>query len=85
MSCSEEKELLNKAIHFAITNSWDACHKIVQDLHSADAYWIHAVLHKIEGDEFNSRYWYERAGRPYDAFDNPKKELLFIRKIFIKK
>ena len=55
MSGSEDKELLNQAIVFAINDSWDASHQIVQDLHSSKAYWIHAVLHKIEGDEFNSR------------------------------
>ena len=79
MSGSEDKELLNQAIHFAINNSWDACHNIVQDLHSADAYWIHAVLHKIEGDEFNSRYWYERAQQSYEAYNDPKQELIFIQ------
>jgi hypothetical protein len=79
MRGSEDKELPNQAIHFAINNSWDACHKIVQDLHSADAYWIHAVLHKIEGDEFNSRYWYERAQQSYEAYNDPKQELIFIQ------
>lgn len=43
------------------------------------AYWIHAVLHKIEGDEFNSRYWYERAQQSYDAYNDPKQELTFIQ------
>jgi len=79
MPGSQDKELLNQAIHFAINNSWDACHKIVQDLHSAEAYWIHAVLHKIEGDEFNSRYWYERAQQSYEAYNDPKQELIFIQ------
>ena len=85
MSCSEEKELLHQAIRLAIKGIWDGSHRIVQDIHSIEAYWIHAVLHKAEDDEFNSRYWYERAGRLYEAFDNPKKELLIIRKLFIQK
>ncbi|MEY3891481.1 MAG: hypothetical protein RL626_559, partial [Pseudomonadota bacterium] len=49
-------------------------------LHSTQAYWIHAVLHKIEGDEFNSRYWYERAQQSYEAYVDPIQELIFIQK-----
>ena len=79
MRGSEDKELLNQAIVFAINDSWDASHQIVQDLHSSEAYWIHAVLHKIEGDEFNSRYWYERAQQSYDAYNDTKQELIFIQ------
>jgi hypothetical protein len=79
MGGSKDKELLNRAIDFAINDSWDESHKIVQDLNSTEAYWIHAVLHKIEGDEFNSRYWYERAQQSYEAHSDPKKELIFIK------
>jgi hypothetical protein len=79
MSGSNQKELLNKAITFALSGLWDASHKIVQDLHSSQAFWIHAVLHKIEGDEFNSRYWYERAQQSYEAYNDPKQELIFIQ------
>jgi len=79
MRGSKDKELLNQAIVFAINDSWDESHKIVQDLNSTEAYWIHAVLHKIEGDEFNSRYWYERAQQSYEAYSDPKKELIFIK------
>ena len=79
MRGNEDKELLNQAIVFAINDSWDASHQIVQDLHSSKAYWIHAVLHKIEGDEFNSRYWYERSQQSYDAYNDSKQELTFIQ------
>jgi hypothetical protein len=79
MSGSNQKELLNQAITFALSGLWDASHKIVQDLHSSQAFWIHAVLHKIEGDEFNSRYWYERAQQSYEAYNDPKQELIFIQ------
>jgi len=79
MSSSKHQGLLNQAIAFAIRDSWDASHKIVQDLHSTQAYWIHAVLHKIEGDESNSRYWYERAQQSYEAYIDPIQELIFIQ------
>ena len=43
---------------------WDGAHKIVQDDPSPEAAWVHAHLHRVEGDLANARYWYGRAGRP---------------------
>ena len=43
---------------------WDAAHRIAQDITSDDGAWIHAYLHRKEGDLGNAGYWYQRAGRP---------------------
>jgi len=43
---------------------WDAAHKLVQDESSADAAWVHAYLHRVEGDLGNAGYWYRRANKP---------------------
>jgi len=43
------------------------------------AAWIHAVLHKIEGDHSNARYWYRRAGKLEHISDEAKGELAEIR------
>ncbi len=43
---------------------WEAGHRIVQDLHGPDATWVHAYLHRKEGDLSNARYWYRHAGQP---------------------
>lgn len=42
---------------------WDAAHRAVQDSDTAEAAWVHAYLHRKEGDLSNARYWYRRAGR----------------------
>jgi hypothetical protein len=42
---------------------WDAAHRIAQEDDSRDAAWVHAYLHRKEGDISNARYWYARAGR----------------------
>ena len=47
----------------AARGDWDSAHKIVQDDGSADAAWVHAHLHRVEGDLDNARYWYGMAGR----------------------
>jgi hypothetical protein len=76
---SIKNELLN-AIELALKGEWDGAHGLVQN-HEEDATaaWIHAVLHKIEGDTGNSRYWYRRAGRLDHAEDEPRPELATIR------
>jgi hypothetical protein len=73
------QELL-KAIDLALKGEWNAAHEIVQQYEDTTASWIHAVLHKIEGDESNSRYWYRRAGKLEHFSDESKAELAEIRK-----
>ena len=43
---------------------WAAAHATVQDLETPAAAWVHAYLHRREGDQSNARYWYTRADRP---------------------
>jgi hypothetical protein len=43
---------------------WDAAHRIAQDIVGEDGAWVHAYLHRREGDDSNAAYWYRRAGKP---------------------
>ena len=71
---------LVRAIDLAIDDKWDEAHEIAQrDESNATAQWIHAVLHKIEGDLVNSRYWYRQAGRLDWVDKEPLDELRSIR------
>ena len=73
-------EELIKAIELALAGQWDDAHGIVQQYESdSTAAWIHAVLHKIEGDSGNSRYWYRHAGKLEHFPDEPRAELAMIR------
>ncbi len=45
-------------------DEWDAAHNLAQSDHSRDGAWVHAHLHRIEGDLANASYWYRRADRP---------------------
>jgi len=69
------KSELLKAVKLAQNNDWNAAHRVVQEYNSATACWIHAVLHKIEGDESNSRYWYARCNTHYEDFPDFNDEL----------
>ena len=53
-----------RALWHAARGDWDAAHGIAQEIESADGSWIHAYLHRVEGDPGNAAYWYRRAGRP---------------------
>jgi hypothetical protein len=71
---------LIRAVEMALAGQWDEAHKVTQR-HEGDATadWLHAVLHKIEGDAENSRYWYRRVSHEYEEYDDPKAELAAIR------
>jgi hypothetical protein len=71
---------LLKAIELALSDQWDAAHRLVQQYDAdRDASWIHAVLHKIEGDLGNARYWYRRADKMEHVEQTPRAELELIR------
>ena len=46
---------------------WTRAHEIAQDDPSVDAAWVHAHLHRVEGDMANAGYWYRRAAHPVPA------------------
>ena len=52
------------ALWWAAKGNWDAAHKIVQDEETTEAAWVHAYLHRVEGDLGNAGYWYRQAGKP---------------------
>jgi hypothetical protein len=54
---------LLKALWFEGKGDWESAHNIAQDVHSNDGSWIHAYLHRVEGDLGNASYWYSRANR----------------------
>ncbi|MDE5459892.1 hypothetical protein [Bradyrhizobium sp. CSS354] len=52
------------ALWWAAKGDWDQAHRIVQDESSREAAWVHAYLHRVEGDLGNAGYWYRQAGQP---------------------
>ncbi len=44
-------------------NNWDRAHSLIDSAPGSDCAWVHAHLHRIEGDDANASYWYRRAGR----------------------
>lgn len=57
------------ALWWAKKGDWGKAHQIVQDAVTADAAWVHAYLHRVEGDLGNAAYWYRQAGKPAASGD----------------
>jgi len=65
---SEEWSVPLKSLWFDAKGDWEASHDIAQDLHSQMGSWIHAYLHRKEGDEWNAGYWYRKAGKSFPEY-----------------
>ncbi len=76
------REDLARAIDLALAGDWKQAHLIAQRFEDDRiACWLHAVLHKIEPDEANARYWYREAGQFYESYADPKAELAAIKAV----
>jgi hypothetical protein len=51
------------ALWWAAKGEWSQAHQLVQDAQGTDAAWVHAYLHRVEGDSGNAGYWYRQAGK----------------------
>jgi hypothetical protein len=67
---------LNRALEHLMAGDWQAAHAIVQvDESSALACWAHGIVHIMEGDLANARYWYSQAKRAFPAEPNARSEI----------
>ncbi|HEX4851526.1 MAG TPA: hypothetical protein VFV08_12000 [Puia sp.] len=67
-----------EALWYDAKGDWDKSHQIVQDLNSSEAAWIHAYLHRKEGDISNADYWYgiARKKRPSVSLEKEWEDLV---------
>ncbi|MDP3088557.1 MAG: hypothetical protein Q8M99_10285 [Methylotenera sp.] len=71
---------LNIAVNAALLGDWHSAHHIVQKYNDANANWLHAILHKMEDDEWNSKYWYAKTdGKQYEDYADANMELIAIQ------
>ena len=60
----ESESIILQALWWVRKGNWDKAHELVQDDPGKEAAWVHAYLHRVEGDNFNAAYWYRIANRP---------------------
>lgn len=53
------------ALWWDANGNWAKAHEIAQEIESPDAAWVHAYLHRKEGNEGNAGYWYAQARKPH--------------------
>ncbi len=73
-------ESLARAVDLLTAGAWQEAHEIVQDQDSALAAWLHGIVHTLEGDLDNARYWYRKAGRVFPGQDAAQEELVAARR-----
>ena len=54
-----------QALWWAKKGDWERAHDLAQDANSRHGDWVHAYLHRVEGDPNNAAYWYARAKEPF--------------------
>ncbi|RIV42034.1 hypothetical protein [Flagellimonas pelagia] len=58
-----------QALWYDAKGDWESSHDIAQDIHSPMGSWIHAYLHRKEGDRWNASYWYGQASKSFPSYD----------------
>lgn len=53
-----------QSLWLAGRGEWHAAHDLIDHLTDSDSAHVHAYLHRVEGDLWNARYWYQQAGQP---------------------
>ena len=71
---------LERAVRLLESGDWQAAHEIVQrDENSKLSCWAHGIVHAMEGDASNARYWYRQAKRPFPREFSAAKEISALR------
>jgi hypothetical protein len=71
---------LGRAVEALARGAWRDAHAIVQTESSPLAAWLHGIVHMLEGDLDNARYWYRKAGRDFPGRDAVPDEIAAARK-----
>jgi hypothetical protein len=72
-------EGLERAVELLVARDWQAAHEIVQKDKSTLAAWLHGIVHTIEGDLDNARYWYRRTTREFPGAAAVQREIVAAR------
>lgn len=75
-----ERKELERAVALLEGGDWQAAHKIVQrDEESTLACWAHGIVHLMEGDTANARYWFRKAKRTFPLRPSAPEEIRALR------
>jgi len=66
-NCPPTLDSYQQALWYDAKGNWDKAHNIVQAMDDTVAARIHAYLHRVEGDDWNSQYWHRHAGTEFPS------------------
>jgi hypothetical protein len=75
---------LTEVIALLEARDWQGAHEIAQDNDAPLAIWTHGIVHLIEGDESNARYWYRLAQRSFPGMDAIDAEIAALKADLVK-
>ena len=81
MASPKPSPALARAVDLLDAGDWQQAHEIVQNESSAVAAWLHGIVHTLEGDLENARYWYGRAKRAFPGAKAVKEEIGAVRRV----
>jgi len=66
-----------QSLWYDAKGDWNRSHDIIQNIEDKTAAWVHAYLHRKEGDNWNANYWYNKAGRdmPNISLDEEREQI----------
>ncbi len=69
---------LLRALWWDSKGDWERAHTLAQEVGGREGAWVHAYLHRREGDRTNAGYWYRQAGRPAPggSLDEERREIV---------
>ena len=80
MSKVNSQRDLRQAVSHLEKSDWQAAHAIVQEDEDSRLFcWAHGIVHIMEGDRSNARYWFRKAGRPFDKDTSASEEIKALR------
>ena len=80
MTKEKAKGDLRKALGHLEKGDWQAAHAIVQEDEDSRLFcWAHGIVHIMEGDRSNARYWYRKAGRAFDGDTAAPTEIVALK------
>ena len=80
MASPKPSPTLARAADLLDAGDWQRAHEIVQAESSVLAAWLHGIVHTLEGDLENARYWYRRAKREFPGPGAVKEEIAAARR-----
>ena len=71
-----------QALWWAKKGVWGKAHDLAQKAGTKEGDWVHAYLHRVEGDLSNASYWYARAGKTVSSIELSKEWNEIVRALF---